>query len=467
MKPLNSAARTALFTALAAVSLTASLPAQTASAGDLDALREQIRQLDQKLRVLERNSELKEEAAVAASKKQPKLTVGDNRIEVVSADGANSLRLRALVQADARFYLDSATTGPGQNPANAQDGFLLRRARLIFEGKFNDNLQYTVVPEFGGTLQILDANVNAVVTPGFQIRVGRFKTPIGLEQLQSDPVAFFNERSIATNLTPNRDVGIQVWGELLDKRLSYAVGVFNGVLENGNSPTTSANTEGDFTTVGRLFATPFVNDKDSALKGLGFGIASGIGNSNGVATNTYKSDGQQDFFAYTSTTSAGRSLTVSPQAYYYTGPLGILAEYVSVTNELTRGTNTRQVTNTAYNLSAGYVLTGEDASYTGVSPRSSFKPSADTWGAFEVVGRVAQLDVDNDVFKGGTPLALSATNASKVTAYGAGLNWYLSKAVRANFDVTQNKFDFQGARPTSGILSDDELVFSTRFQVSF
>ena len=471
MKPINSAVRTALYTALTAASLTASLPAQTASASDLDALREQIRLLDQKLRVLERNTELKDEAAVAAAKKQPKLTVGDNRIEVVSADGANSLRLRALVQADARFYLDKANA--------AQDGFLLRRARLIFEGKFNDNLQYTVQPEFAGsTVSILDANVNALITPGFQIRVGRFKTPIGLEQLQSDPVAFFNERSIATNLTPNRDVGIQVWGELLDKRLNYAVGVFNGVLENGNSPAASTNTEGDLTTVGRLFATPFINDKDSALKGLGFGLAAGTGNYTGAAPGiAYRTDGQQTFFAYetasgaqtpaNTTQSVGRSLTVSPQAYYYTGPLGILAEYVSATSELARGTNSREITNTAYNLSVGYVLTGEDASYSGVSPRSSFKPSADTWGAFEVVGRVAQLDIDNDVFTGGTALANQATQATKVTALGAGLNWYLSKAVRANFDVTQNTFDFQGARPTTFVLSDDELVFSTRFQVSF
>ena len=451
MKPLNSAARSALFAALTAVSLTASLPAQTASASDLDALREQIRLLDQKLRILERNTELKDEAAVAAAKKQPKLTVGDNRIEVASADGANSLRLCALVQADARFYLDKA------NAPTGQDGFLLRRARLIFVGKFNDNLQYTVQPEFAGsTVSILDANVNAVVTPGFQVRVGRFKTPIGLEQLQSDPVAFFNERSIATNLTPNRDVGIQVHGDILDKRLNYAVGVFNGVLENGNSPANSANTEGDFTTAGRLFATPFVNDKDSALKGLGFGLAAGTGNYTGSAPGiAYRTDGQQTFFAYENATqSVGRSLTVSPQAFYYTGPLGILAEYVSATSELARGTNSREITNTAYNLSVGYVLTGEDASYTGVSPRQSFKPSADTWGAFEVVGRVAQLDVDNDVFIGGTPLASStgtSANATKVTALGAGLNWYLSKAVRANFDVTQNKFVFQGARPFSRV----------------
>ena len=64
-------------------------------------------------------------------------------------------------------------------------------------------------PEFGGTVQILDAYANVAINPAFQVRVGKFKTPIGLEQLQSDPVAFFNERSVATGLTPNRDVGLR------------------------------------------------------------------------------------------------------------------------------------------------------------------------------------------------------------------------------------------------------------------
>jgi phosphate-selective porin OprO and OprP len=458
---VNSLRAVGLLAALTASALTP-LAAQTTANSELDSLREQIRLLDQKLRSLERNLELKDEAATADAKKQPKLTVSDGRIEVVSADGANSLRLRGLVQADARFYLDAANA--------AQDGFVLRRARLIFEGKFSDIFEYVVQPEFGGTLQILDANINAVIAPEFQVRVGRFKTPIGLEQLQSDPVAFFNERSIATNLTPNRDVGVQVHGDVLAKRLNYAVGVFNGVLDGGNSPTTNLNNEGDFTVAARLFATPFANNKDSALKGLGFGLAAGTGNYKaGVPLNGYRTDGQQTFLAYRSTTVAnGKATTFSPQAYYYHGPLGILAEYVSSSVELANGANAREVTNQAYNLSVGYVLTGEDSSYKGVTPKTKFSPSAGTWGAFEVVGRVAHVDIDDDAFVGGaTSLAAAATNASEVTSYGVGLNWYLSKTVRANFDVFQSKFDFQGARPVTGALSDDELAFITRLQVSF
>src|SRR5688572_733348 len=193
---------------------------------DIQALREQIRQLDQKLRILERNQELKEETATAAAKAAPKITASDGRVEIASADGAHSLRLRGLVQGDFRGY-DAAN-----DPNNT---FLLRRARLIFEGKFAKNYSYVVQPEFGGTIQILDAYVNAGFSPAFQVRVGKFKTPVGLEQLQSDPVAFFNERSVASGLTPNRDVGLQLSGDVLDNRLNYMLGVFNGVPDGGNN----------------------------------------------------------------------------------------------------------------------------------------------------------------------------------------------------------------------------------------
>jgi phosphate-selective porin OprO/OprP len=466
MRSLPSRLRTALATTIITAGLGAATTfAQPASADDINALREQIRLLDQKLRVLERNQELKEETAAAAAKKLPKITTSDGRIEIASSDGANSLRLRGLVQADARFYFDDANA--------AQDAFVLRRARLAFEGKFNEIFQYTVQSEFAGTVQILDANINAVLSPAFQVRVGRFKTPIGLEQLQSDPVAFFNERSVVTNLVPNRDVGIQLHGDLFTNRLNYAVGAFNGVLDGGNSAasttTSTLNPEGDFTTVARVFATPFVNDKDSALKGLGFGVAAGTGNYKaGNTLNAYRTDGQQTFFAYNAATATdGTATTISPQAYYYHGPLGILAEYVSSSAELVRGTNAREVTNTGFNLSAGYVLTGEDSSYKGVTPATNFNLAAGTWGAFEVVARYAEVDIDDDVFVGATPLAVAATNATKVSTVGLGLNWYLSKAIRANFDIFQNKFDFEGARPTTGALSDDELAFISRIQVSF
>ena len=434
---------------------------------EIEALREQIRQLDQKLRVLERKQELKDEQSAAAAKSGPKITTSDGRVEIASADGGTSLRLRGLVQGDFRAY----------NAANdPNDTFLLRRARLIFEGKFAKNYSYVVQPEFGGTIQILDAYVNAGFSDAIQVRVGKFKTPIGLEQLQSDPVAFFNERSVATGLTPNRDVGLQISGDVLDKRLNYTLAVFNGVPDGGNNVTGATDFDNNKLFAARLFATPFANDKESALKGLGFGVAAGVSDFETTSGRTagYRSDGQQTFFSYEADVAAvGQGLTVSPQAYFYRGPLGILAEYVISSIEVQRGGIGRvaDVKNYGYNLSVGYVLTGEDSSYRGVTPNTVFNPSAGTWGAFELVGRIAGVDIDDTVF-GNNPLTRFADpnkSATEITTYGRGLNWYLSRSVRANFDFFHNEFKLApGATPAANaLISDSETSFISRLQLSF
>ena len=464
MKAFRPALRAALILAVGASAVQAQTPSRD---DEIQALREQIRQLDQKLRVLERKQELKDEETAAAAKAAPKITTSDGRIEIASADGANSLRLRGLVQGDFRAY-DSAN--------NPNDTFVLRRARLIFEGKFAKNFSYVVQPEFGGTIQILDAYVNAGFSPNFQVRVGKFKTPVGLEQLQSDPVAFFNERSVATGLTPNRDVGIQISGDVLDKRLNYTFAVLNGVPDGGNNVTGSADFDNNKLLAARLFATPFANDKESAFNGLGVGIAASIGDfetTSGRAAS-YRTDGQQTFFSYdSSVAAAGRGLTISPQAYFYRGPFGLLAEYIVSSIEVQRGGTGRiaDVKNHGYNLSFGYVLTGEDSSYRGVTPKTVFNPSAGTWGAFEIVGRIAGVDIDDTVFTGPANLRLANPNtaASAITTYGLGLNWYLSRSVRANFDLFRNEFGVTaGATPAANaLISNDETAFISRLQLSF
>ncbi len=464
MKAFRPALRAVLILAVGASAAQAQTPSRD---DEIQALREQIRQLDQKLRVLERKQELKDEETAAATKALPKITTSDGRVEIASADGANSLRLRGLVQGDFRAY-DSAN--------NPNDTFLLRRARLIFEGKFAKNFSYVVQPEFGGTIQILDAYVNAGFSPNFQVRVGKFKTPVGLEQLQSDPVAFFNERSVATGLTPNRDVGLQISGDVLDNRLNYTFAVLNGVPDGGNNTTGSADFDSNKLFAARFFATPFANDKESALRGLGVGIAGSVSDfetTSGRAAS-YRTDGQQTFFTYDASVAAvGRGVTISPQAYFYRGPFGLLAEYIVSSIEVQRGGVGRiaDVKNHGYNLSLGYVFTGEDSSYRGVTPKTTFNPSAGTWGAFEIVGRIAGVDIDDTVFTGPANLRFANPNtaASAITTYGLGLNWYLSRSVRANFDIFHNEFDLApGATPAANaLISDAETAFISRLQLSF
>ena len=427
---------------------------------DIQALREQIRLLDQKLRVLERKSELKEEDAATAAKAAPKVTVNDKGLTLASADGANSFKLRGLVQLDSRtFFGDNGITN---------NSFVLRRARIITEGTFAKNFAFQLVPEFGGSaVSILDANLSLSLNKAFVIKAGKFKVPVGHELLQSDSWTFFNERALPTNLVPNRDVGVQLGGDLFDGTVSYAAGVFGGVPDGGSSSNSDFDNEKDF--AGRIFATPFKNDAGSPLQGLGVGVSGSLGRQKTVSglTGGYRTPGQQTFFRYRATAlNDGQVWRISPHADYRNGSLGIVGEYVvSVTNARPApGAAKAELENKAWQIAAGYVLTGEDSSYAGVVPKTNFDLTAGTWGAFEVVARFENLKVDQAAFPLFADPAVSANEASTV---GVGLNWYLSKAVRATFDYYQTAFENNSLVPSSLLLRQDEKALITRFQVAF
>ncbi|HSY54525.1 MAG TPA: porin, partial [Opitutaceae bacterium] len=258
-------------------STTIALPRLAADeSDDIKALRSQIDSLEQKLDVLQQKQEISDQKVAAAAKAAPTASFTDKGFVFASADGADSLHLGSLVQVDSREFL-----GDGGGVAN--NSLILRRARLIMDGKLDKIYSFQFVPEFGngsgGTataVAILDANVTIAPTQAVQFKFGKFKTPIGLEVLQGDPSTSFVERSLVSNLEPNRDVGAQVCGVIDGGLVNYSVGLFNGVPD---ALTSSGNSDfdNDKDVDARLLLKPFVNEKDSALQGLGLGVAGGLG----------------------------------------------------------------------------------------------------------------------------------------------------------------------------------------------
>jgi len=438
-------------------------------ADELAQLRDQLHSLEQKILVLERKQEIRDENAAAAARATPKVAITDKGFTLGSGDGADSIRLRGLVQFDSRvFFGDHGTVN---------NSFLLRRARLITEGTLARNYSFQLVPEFGGgsaggatTPSILDANLGVAVSPGLQFKFGKFKSPVGLELLQSDSWTFFDERSLVTNLVPNRDVGAQASGDLLGGRLSYAVGIFGGIADGATS--TNADFDNDKDGVARVCATPFKNDAGSPVQGLSFGLSASYGHEKTASGHTagYKTDGQQTFFTYAAATIAdGHSTRISPQVDYRWGPLGLIGEYVRSTVEVRPGATgaRRELRNDAWQVGVGYVLTGEDSSFNGVAPRQDFDWAGGTWGALEVVARYSDLKIDDAAF----PLyASAASNADEAQAFGLGLNWYLSKTVAFKLDYLETHFGFAPGAPavsTAPALRQDEQALISRVQISF
>jgi phosphate-selective porin OprO/OprP len=204
---------------------------------------------------------------------------------------------------------------------------------------------------------------------------------------------------------------------------------------------------------------------------------------NNPATNSatgltpgYTTDGQQRFFAFNSGVNAkGEAWRISPQAYYYYGPFGLLAEYV-VSDQAAKRTaavTTPEIDlhNSAWQVSGSWVLTGEDASYTGITPRHPFDPRNGNWGAWQLVARYASLDVDDAAFVGASNVRLAdpTKSASSAQAWSVGLNWYLNKNLRANLNYSRTTFAGFGQTqfaPGSVPYQPENILFS-RLQLAF
>ena len=437
------------------------------------ALQQKVDDLDQQVRVLGRKQELAQEQTTAEKEKNKSngvVVAGREGFGIRSADNAFKLNFKGVLQVDSRFYDGTRLSSPPVPGTQTPDTFLLRRARPIIEGTLYDKYDFRLMPDFGnGKQQLFDAYIQARFLPELQLRVGKYKSPFGLEQLQEDVSLTFAERSLVTDLVPNRDVGAQLQGNLFDGTLAYQVGVFNGEPDGTTQADIDSNSGKDIEA--RVFARPFLNGSLSPLRGLGVGLAYTTGRQTGSTGTsnlpTYVTIGQQAFFGYnTGAFANGDRQRVSPQAYYYWGPFGALVEYVRSSQDATRAGITRTIDNNAWQVNLGWVLTGEDAGFDGVTPNHPFVPGKGGWGAFQIVARYSQLTVDDDAFAGSAAVRLAEPTASAREAKdtGIGLNWYISKYIRVYFDYDRTKFT---GGNTGGSDRPDEKVFISRFQLAF
>lgn len=470
---LSSKTRALLALSLLAIGTT-SIRAQQ-SADELSTLREQVRLLDQKLKVIERKQELKDEDAAAKAKTASAATASAGGFAITSADKTFDLRLKALAQFDARFFLDDG--------ARNRDAFLLRRTRLIFSGTVAGLYDFNLTPELGGgtnnstTVALWDAFLAARFSPYFGIRAGKFPSAVGLEPGSN---RHFIESPFVNTLLPNRDLGVELFGAFGGGWVEYRLGAFNGAANNTtNFGGASADyADGDKTVAGRLTLVPF-KKSDGAISKLSFGLGASRGNERGVAgTNisnglsNISSNAQQAIFSYGATLYAnGTHTRISPSIEWYTGtPLSFVAEYSLEKQEIAVNAAglTRSFENSAWRVNAGWVLTGEEGAKAGVTPKNLF--GKDGWGAFEVVARVSGLELDKKLFhpvsEDGAGLN-RVNNATGAFAYGVGINWYLNRNVRFLINAEQTKYD-DAKTPTAQVgAQDDELAIIARFQLSF
>jgi phosphate-selective porin OprO/OprP len=345
--------------------------------------------------------------------------------------------------------------------AAIDDRFRLRRARINVSGDFAEQFDFKVEGEFEQSdvgLTVRDATgrtlgsnstrtafgatdifINWHRYPEFQVKVGQYKAPFGLEQLSPDSKLFTAERSEVTSaLTPERQLGIQIWGKPFTNALpeqkdllTYSVGMFNG---DGRNITVNDNDQ--YMYVARLELQPWKGKLAGQDAWVNFGgdalhsrDASGTVLSP-VGTLRVNSDGSLSTFT---APSAAEREGYGVDASFHWGPFDLMAEYLSESYEGTTGSPAFRDFR-----AEGYYI----------------QPS------FFIVPKKLQVVAKYEHFN---PGQIIDDNLDSITG---GVNYYIhGDDIKLVADYIHTWSKFREARPTLGQSDFDEVIL--RLQIVF
>lgn len=216
----------------------------------------------------------KERASDLALQTQPKLQVLDQEgmsegaLSQMKPHWADKIKLKGYMQFRKSFFLDAPeqdyTLWSDKSVNQGNDGFLIRRARLIVAGNVGDHLGIYIQPDFAseeknlGQLRDFYGDIYIDKTQEHRVRVGQSKIPFGFENMQSSSKRFALDRNDAINSAARdeRDVGafyyytprhVQELFRAIDaKRLRgtgnygmFGLGAYNG--QGANKPEANSN----------------------------------------------------------------------------------------------------------------------------------------------------------------------------------------------------------------------------------
>jgi phosphate-selective porin OprO/OprP len=416
---------------------------------------------------------LEQLSQAAAAHPTPIVSAEEAGLGISSPDRRFQVRIHGQLQIDGRRFI-------GDDSLRDFDTFLVRRARPTIEVTLAGLADAIITPDFaGGTLQLFDAYVDVHPFSWLRLRAGKFKPPIGLERLQSDNNLVFLERALDQDLSAQRDVGAQLWGDVANGLVRYEAAIFNGAPDSALNDVDSSYSK---SLAGRIFIHPFADTSLAWLGRLGLGFAAETGSekgstavSAGAVTGTwlgsFKSVGQNTLFSYLSSTTdtaqtvvaLHRHTRLNPQLYYYFGPFGFEAEYIRESQAVEKNGADSTLTNSAGHATVAYVI-GGTRTYQGPRVKAPFDLAAGTLGALEIGLRYHWLDIDSAAFPS---LADPTKSIAKAKGFGAVVSWYLTQSLRLAASYDQTAFT-GGAK--SGTLTADrytERILIGRLQVGY
>jgi phosphate-selective porin OprO/OprP len=354
------------------------------------------------------------------------LTIDTKGITLQFPDNAAKLRIGGRLQLD---YGAVGVSPRGFGPA-FDDNFAVRRSWIESYLTLHDVIELAFQYDFANaTAPIQDAAIAYHGFEPFLFTVGNFKEPFSLNQLISDNVTLFTERSLADAFAPARNFGGAIG--MNGDRWTLVAGVFGG---NANTGITDNGVAG----TARATYAPILTPTEV----LHFGLAGSY--------RALDRDGQSLSFAsrpeaflfssskqLVNTRTIGNAEAVERvgfEAAYQYGPFRVQAEYI-LTNVDRLGSQPGLFFQGGY-IEAGWVLNGrgrpyrlkpvygsEYAVFTGVEVAEAQRITRGGFGVFELGARFSAIDLSDRTIHGGIERDVTV-----------GLNWYPDRNVRIMAD---------------------------------
>lgn len=364
-----------------------------------------------------------------------------------SNDGSVKLKIGGRIQHDYAYFAEDGDI-ERRLGKDFDDGTEFRRARLYFSGTIYDDIDFKVQFDFaGGDADFKDVYLGLRDLPYLgNVRIGQFKEPFSLEEVASSNYITFMERSLVNTFAPSRNTGVMFFDTLLDKRMTWAAGVFRQTDSFGDG------TGGrDYNVTARLTGLPWYENEGRKLLHLGVAYTHQNYEDDTIRFRARPEAHLAPRLVDTESFSAEFGDFIGAEAAWVNGPFSLQGEYVHAFIE-GRSRIVGDPNFWAASVQASYFLTGEhrpyktsSGSFGRVKPLKNYDKDGGL-GAWELAARFSYLDLNDGFVKGGRLRDLTL-----------GLNWYLNPNVRT-------MWNYVWADPARG---GDVSAFMWRFQVAF
>jgi hypothetical protein len=371
------------------------------------------------------------------------VSTGARGFGFTSEDGADSLLFHMLVQPEYAGFLGSAPAGLDAHR------FELGFAGLQLDATLRERFHSLVLVSFAlNRVTLTDAFLEAKVTSGLTVRIGKFPTPISEERVTPRILLPWVSTSPASFLTPARVAGVEALGDVWSQRFHYDLALVSA------GPGGSYADFGPVVTLelfARGFVRPFRNTAWTALSELGVGVGGSVGRRDGSlaqpSTLRLATYGGATFFAFRADgTAAGTAVAsglvarVAPHVAWSFGPVAAFADFVHEVDSL----GSRRVQSEAASGTVTVSLTG-DAAHAFRRSDVSTPVGQGGFGSVQLVAGGGWVHVATDAFD-----ALADPNVAMPTAIilGAGLNWYPVEGIGLIADYSHTSFSALAGHPS-------------------